>query len=106
MTALVLIAALAPGDPSPHLFVGHDKAQHVGAFAALGAAYGWRATRRGFWISGFALAGLAVGIEILQGLCTSTRDPSVFDAAASALGAALGLWAAHAMNARAPRRAP
>jgi sortase A len=88
VAALTLVGALAPLDALP---LG-DKAMHLIAFAligALAARAGWPA-----WLVLAALAGLAVATEAAQAVFAPSRSVSVVDAAASMLGAGLGVAAA------------
>ena len=84
-------AALASDLPIPTYFPRQDKLEHLAGFFVLGAllalglghrAYGWALT--------FCLA-LSMGVEVAQRLLTTTREFSLEDAAASALGAFIGL---------------
>ena len=57
----------------------------MGALLALGAGY-----RAYWWSLGFCLAA-SIGVEYAQKFLTTTREFSLDDAAASALGAFIGL---------------
>lgn len=85
LTATAILGlALSPASP-PALDTGWDKANHALAFAVLAAwAHGgWRSRWRWAW-----LLGLGVAIEALQAL-TPTREHSVADVVADAVGLAL-----------------
>ncbi|MGE3142122.1 MAG: hypothetical protein AB7L65_02270 [Hyphomonadaceae bacterium] len=99
LAAAVLACAFAPHDPAPRMAQGQDKVEHIAAFLALGALFGWRASGWTLAGVGLCLAGLAVGIETFQALFTATREPSVADAAASLAGGGAGLLLAAWLNA-------
>lgn len=87
--AAILFLSLQPstGQASiPHA----DKVQHVLAYGVLAVltGLGWPRLRRVWLIVLPALFG--VGVEVLQGAMAMGRTPSVLDAVANTLGAAIG----------------
>lgn len=99
LTALgVTVIALLPGQSGPPTLIGWDKLDHAAAFAALTllARCGWPGVGR----AALALAVFAFGvaIELGQAVLASGRMASASDAAANALGIALGLGASWALG--------
>lgn len=94
---LALAAALAPIDADV-LPLG-DKALHVLAFALIGGLAARGGARA--WAVLAALAGFALLIELAQAWFTAGRSASLLDAAASWLGAGLGVAAARLTRPRA-----
>lgn len=88
--AILVIALLPPGGGEP-LFPQVDKVQHAAAFLALWAI-GRRAGLGPTWVLAAALLGFGVTIELAQAALTTTRDPSVADVLADAVGVAAGRW--------------
>jgi VanZ family protein len=108
-TAVVLYGTLSAHDPLPTILpFQQDKVEHAGAFFVLGGLFSWRSRLWGMVRCALALTGLAIAIEILQGLLTTTRQPSLEDVGAGLIGLALGLTLARALGSRAVRspRAP
>ena len=84
-------AALASDVPIPTYFPRQDKLEHLAGFFVLGALLVMGLGHRFYvWSLVFCLF-LSVGVEIAQRLLTTTREFSLEDAAASALGAFIGL---------------
>ena len=84
-------AALAPQVPIPTYFPQQDKVEHLVGFFVLGALLALGAGHRAYWFSlGFCLT-LSIGVEYAQKALTTTREFSLDDAAASALGGFIGL---------------
>lgn len=84
-------AALAPEVPIPTYFAGQDKVEHLVGFFFMGALLALGAGYRAYWWSlGFCLI-VSIGVECAQKLLTTTREFSLDDAAASALGGFIGL---------------
>lgn len=84
--------ALLPQGSGPPLLPHLDKLAHAGAFTVL-ALLGTRAGLRP-WLLAALLLAYGVGIEVAQGVFTTTREASLADVLADALGIALGLWLA------------
>jgi len=92
VVAMVMLAfALAGSSPVPHWLPHQDKIEHMAAFAALGFALSWAASRPGLVLGAIALFAFAVEIEFLQAALTTTRIASKWDVAASVLGGMAGL---------------
>ena len=90
VTVLVVVCLL-PGPDLPNLKVS-DKLEHALAFALLSASAvqlfeRWRA----LLLVAFGLLALGVGIELAQGLFTSTRAMEAADVVADAIGIVAGL---------------
>ena len=78
--------------PAQLEFWNSDKLVHVGMYAALMLCFG-RGYHRQHWLKiAFLLASLGLLIEILQGL-TPTRQASLLDECANAVGVVIMLWA-------------
>lgn len=92
LAAAILALALQPQGSGPPLLPHIDKLAHAGAFAML-TLVGARTGLRPWLLAGLLLA-YGVGIEVAQGLLTTTRDASLADVLADAAGIALGLWLA------------
>ena len=90
---IVLSLSLVPLHvPAQLEFWNSDKLVHVSMYATLMLCFG-RGYRRQHWLGiAFALAGLGLVIEFLQGL-TPTRQASLLDECANAAGVAIMLWA-------------
>jgi hypothetical protein len=86
--AVILVLALLPGGHGPDWFPHADKLRHAAAFVALWAI-GKQARFQPSWVLPLVLLAFGVGIELAQAL-TPTRDPSVGDVLADALGIAAG----------------
>lgn len=72
---------------------GSDKVKHFIAYAGLAAPMiVWLGARRVIWVIAMATA-FGFGIEIIQGLMTAGRTPSLGDALANLLGAMFGAGA-------------
>ena len=84
-------AALAPDLQIPTYFPQQDKLSHLAGFFVLGALLALGLGHRLYvWALVFCLV-LSLGVEVAQRLLTTTREFSLEDAAASALGAFIGL---------------
>jgi len=88
--AAILFLALMPASGGQDWFVHADKLRHAGAFVALWAI-GKQARLRPAWALAAALLAFGVGIELAQAL-TPTRESSIGDVLADALGIAAGRW--------------
>jgi VanZ family protein len=86
----VLVLALIPASPGPDWFEHADKLRHAAAFIALWAV-GRQARLRPGWTLALGLLGFGIGIELLQAL-TPTRESSLGDVLADAVGIAAGRW--------------
>lgn len=84
----ILVLALLPGGHGPDWFPHADKLRHAAAFVALWAI-GRQARFRPAWVLPLVLLAFGIGIELAQAL-TPTRDPSLGDVLADALGIAAG----------------
>jgi VanZ family protein len=84
-------AALASDVPIPTYFPQQDKLSHLAGFFVLGALLALGLGHRFYvWALAFCLV-LSLGVEIAQRVFTTTREYSLEDAVASALGAFIGL---------------
>lgn len=90
----VLTFALSDELRLPAALDGHDKALHVIAFFVLAGALVSGASRMAMAGALVALTALAIGLEWIQPLLTATREGSLADAAASAVGIGAGATAA------------
>ena len=90
LVAGVVWLSLTPAPPQVDL-PASDKLGHAGMYLLLTLWFAqlYRRPSHGRWALGFAALGAA--LELAQGL-TGARSPEVLDAAANAMGAALG-WA-------------
>ena len=86
----ILFLALMPAGDGRDWFVHADKLRHAGAFVALWAI-GKQARLRPSWALAAALLAFGIGIELVQAL-TPTRESSIGDVLADALGIAAGRW--------------
>lgn len=84
----ILVLALMPGGNGPDWFPHADKLRHAAAFIALWAI-GKRARFQPPWVLAIALLAFGIGIEFAQAL-TPTRESSIGDVFADALGIAAG----------------
>lgn len=84
----VLGLALKPNSPSLELFPEADKVRHVAAFIVLWLI-GALARLTPAWALALALLGFGLCIEVLQSF-TPTREASLADLAADAVGIAIG----------------
>lgn len=100
LVAGIFVLALQPQGSGPPLLPHIDKLAHAGAFAVL-ALVGARAGLR-LWLLALLLLTYGVGIEVAQGLFTTTREASLADLLADAAGIALGLWLAQRWPAGSP----
>ena len=92
MFAVVTVGSLLPARdvPTPP-FPGFDKLEHMIGYAVLSAyAVLLFATGRARLLALAAVIAFGCGIEIAQGLFTTTREPDVLDALANAAGAVIG----------------
>lgn len=90
--AAVVLCSLLPAFLLPEVPQGGDKLEHFGAYALLAAAAVQLFTpRRALLRAGSGLVALGIGLEIAQGLFTTTRQMDVFDALANTLGVTAGL---------------
>jgi VanZ family protein len=89
--ALISVVALLPGAEGRPTLIGWDKLDHVASFIALTllARAGWPKAAR--WRTAAPLFAYGVLIELLQSTDFVGRTASVSDAAANAIGIALGL---------------
>ncbi len=78
--------------PAPLEFWNSDKLVHVGMYATLMLCFGRGYPPAYWWRIAFALGGLGLVIECLQGLMP-TRQASLLDECANASGVAIMLWA-------------
>lgn len=88
---LILILFLATtSQPDSIPSSANDKVNHIAAFAALGVLVHWSYPRAG-WITSFILLiGYGFAIEVIQAFIP-TREFSLLDLLADAVGAVLGL---------------
>lgn len=87
---IILWLALTPSPPSVPGILGWDKLQHAGAFMVFILLAGWAllaCTKRAWSYALLASVGFGVLIEVLQGLCTTTRSADPFDLVADLVGA-------------------
>ena len=106
VTAIVLIAdlALQPGHATPPRLFGSDKIEHMLAFMTLifMARMGW--PRLSVYISGAAVLGYGILIEILQATAWVGRTASVADVLADLAGIGLGLFLFNTLRRLSARR--
>ncbi|MDP8566881.1 VanZ family protein [Methylophilus aquaticus] len=79
--------------PAPHASLYKDKLQHIVAFGGVAFWGVWAFANYQRWV----LVGLILFgglMEVLQGLLTVTRQPSVFDWLADIVGILLAWWLA------------
>ncbi|HEV8690726.1 MAG TPA: VanZ family protein [Ideonella sp.] len=86
----VLVLALIPGGKGPDWFAHADKVRHAAAFITLWTI-GRHAGLKPTWALALGLLCFGIGIELVQSL-TPTRESSVGDVLADALGIAAGRW--------------
>ena len=93
LAILVVIAVcLLPSPALPPLPDNSDKVEHLLAYFFLAAvAVQLFAERRALWIVAIGLVALGIGIEVAQGLLTTTRAADPRDAVANTLGVLLGM---------------
>lgn len=95
--ALLIYLLMIEMPPAPHASMYKDKVQHIVAFGGvtfwglLAFAHHQRLTMIGLALFG----GL---MEVLQGLFTVTRQPSVFDWLADIVGILLAWWLLHRLQ--------
>src|SRR5512133_272139 len=90
---VVVVASLVPAMLLPEVPAGGDKLEHFSAYALLAiAAVQLFEARRAVWRAGPGLVLLGIGLELAQGLLTSTRQMDAQDALANTLGVLAGLW--------------
>lgn len=96
----ILWLSLIPAASVPNVpFFGWDKLQHATAYAVLTLLCGWAfvvlrpGSRRGWQWGVLASVGFGGLVEVLQGLCTTTRSADAGDLLADAVGA-LGVYLA------------
>jgi VanZ family protein len=88
----VVLCSLVPAFLLPEVPQGGDKLEHFGAYALLAAAAVQLFTpRHALLRAGVGLVALGIGLEIAQGLFTTTRQMDVYDALANTLGVSAGL---------------
>lgn len=96
MFVVVTTGSLLPAHdiPSPP-FPGFDKIEHMTGYAVL-SSYSVLlfATPRARMLAALAVIAFGCGIEVAQGIFTTTREPDIFDALANAAGALIGQLAA------------
>ena len=96
----VLAILLFGDDPvRPQFAQGQDKIEHVIAFASLSFLFALGGRVGDFRAAGASLVVAALGAEALQPVLTLTREASLEDAFAGALGVLMGLMAAACFNA-------
>lgn len=87
----VIVVCLLPGPDLPDLRVS-DKFEHALAFALLAASAVQLFERgRALVAVAFGLLALGIGIELAQGLLTTTRDMDAADVVADSVGIVAGL---------------
>jgi VanZ family protein len=90
--ALTIVASLLPAFLLPEVPAGGDKAEHFGGYFLLAAAaVQLFSTRRALLRAGVGLVLLGIGLEIAQGLLTTTRQMDPWDALANSIGVLAGL---------------
>lgn len=89
--ALITVVALLPSPEGRPTLIGWDKLDHVASFIALTllARAGWPNAAR--WRAAVLLFAYGVLIELAQSAAFFGRTASISDAAANAIGIALGL---------------
>ena len=90
--AVVIAVCLMPPPPLPSLPDNSDKVEHLLAYFVLAAcAVQLVSGRRALAFAALGLVVLGLGIEIAQGLLTTTRAADPRDAVANTLGVMLGM---------------
>ena len=90
--AVVIAVCLMPPPPLPPLPDNSDKVEHLLAYFVLAACVVQLfASRRALLAAAVGLVVLGIGIEIAQGLLTTTRAADPRDAVANTLGVVLGM---------------
>jgi VanZ family protein len=90
--AVVIAASLVPAFLLPEVPVGGDKLEHFGGYFLLAAAaVQLFATRRSLLRAGLGLVLLGIGLEVAQGLLTTTRQMDPWDALANSAGVLAGI---------------
>ena len=90
--AVVIAVCLMPPPPLPPLPDNSDKVEHLLAYFVLAACVVQLfASRRALLLAAVGLVVLGIGIEIAQGLLTTTRAADPRDAVANTLGVVLGM---------------
>lgn len=90
--AFVIVASLVPASELPRVPDGGDKVEHFLAYFLLAAAaVQLFATRAMLLRSAVGLVMLGIGLEIAQGVFTSTRQMDPHDALANTLGVLGGM---------------
>ena len=90
--AVVIAVCLMPPPPLPSLPDNSDKVEHLLAYFVLAAcAVQLVSGRRALAFAALGLVVLGIGIEIAQGLLTTTRAADPRDAVANTLGVMLGM---------------
>lgn len=90
--AVVIAVCLMPPPPLPPLPDNSDKVEHLLAYFVLAAcAVQLFSGKRALAFVALGLVVLGIGIEIAQGLLTTTRAADPRDAVANTLGVALGM---------------
>jgi VanZ family protein len=88
VAGILVLALLPSGHHGPDWFPHADKLRHAVAFVALWAI-GKQARFQPPWALALALLAFGIGIELIQAL-TPTRESSLGDVLADALGIAAG----------------
>lgn len=89
---VLVVLCLLPSYDIPEVPNGWDKVEHAFAYVVLAAgAVQLFATKRALWRAAIGLVLLGIGIEIAQGVFTTTRSCDAFDALADAAGTAVGM---------------
>ena len=90
--AVVVAASLLPAFLLPEVPAGGDKFEHFGGYFLLAAAaVQLFATWPHLLRAAIGLLLLGIGLEIAQGLLTTTRQMDVFDALSNSAGVAAGI---------------
>ena len=90
--ALVVVASLLPAFLLPDVPAGGDKLEHFGGYFLLAAAaVQLYATRPSLPRAAIGLVLLGIGLEVAQGLLTTTRQMDVYDALANSAGVLAGM---------------
>ena len=84
-------AALAENLSIPTYVPQQDKLSHLAGFLVLGALLAMGLGHRFYWWALTCCFTLSIGVELAQHFLTTTREFSLEDAAASALGGFIGL---------------
>ena len=91
MVAAVIAGSMVPALLLPDLPPGSDKLEHLLGYAILAAAaVQVFATRAALLRAAIGLIALGVGIEIAQGMLTTSRAMDAWDAVANTLGVVAG----------------